>query len=129
MSAPIIQTVRRLTPPTRHSDVICWEALNPQDKALRETRRLYRASLPAEERIPWRWIKRQVAGRVRWRYGEWQPHLLLARLHRRPPTGSPVVGFTYGAHVPGFGGYMGYIAVSQEQRGHDRVRQDFRAQH
>jgi GNAT superfamily N-acetyltransferase len=118
MSLQTLNTRRKLSSPVRKSDVLIWEAFDPDDKALWEARRLYKEGLPPEERIPWRWIRHQIEGRVRAREGEWKSHLLLARLNRPKGLIDPVVGFTYGAHVPGFGGYMGYIAVSKAHRGH-----------
>jgi GNAT superfamily N-acetyltransferase len=101
----------------RLADVICWEALDPGDKTLRQARRLYKASLPAEERIPWRWIKHKVADRCSSCLDERNWHLFLAGPRRRSGSARPVVGLTYGAHVAGFGGYVSYIAVSEEYRG------------
>jgi GNAT superfamily N-acetyltransferase len=73
--------------------------------------------LPPEERIPWRWIKHKVADRRSRCLDEGNWHLFLAGLRRRSGPARPVVGLTYGAHLAGFGGYLSYIAVSEEHRG------------
>jgi ribosomal protein S18 acetylase RimI-like enzyme len=112
-----VESAPRSATPFRLTDVICWEALDPGDKTLRQARRLYKASLPAEERIPWRWIKHKVANRRSRCLDEGSWHLLLAGLRRQRGAARPVVGLTYGAHLPGFGGYVSYIAVSEEHRG------------
>ncbi|MBL8797252.1 MAG: GNAT family N-acetyltransferase [Planctomycetia bacterium] len=99
----------------RPPEVVCWEALDPKSDEVRQARTLYKQCLAADERIPWRWIKQSLAGRLNWRWDEWTCHLLLAGLRQR--SARPVLGFTYGAHIPDFGGYLSYIAVDPRQRG------------
>src|SRR4051812_16807026 len=95
------------------SEFICWEALDPEDPALDRARHLYETTQDDDERIPWEWIAGAVAERARWRPGRWAPHLLLAapRAGRRVP-----VGFAYGIHLPGYGGYLTYLGVEPGQR-------------
>ncbi len=91
--------------------ILCWEALDPNDPALAEARRLYETAIDPEERIPWAWIESAVRERQGWRPGAWSPHLLLAG-----PRDGPVAGLAYGAHVPDFGGYACYLAVAAGAR-------------
>jgi GNAT superfamily N-acetyltransferase len=97
------------------SGIICWEALDPEDPALRQAHRLYEATQAPEERIPWEWIEAAVGQRRAWRPGEWSPHLLLAG-SRRGGAGGPVLGFAYGIHLPGYSGYVTYLGVAPSQR-------------
>jgi GNAT superfamily N-acetyltransferase len=96
--------------------IVCWEALDPDDPALDQARRLYEATLEPAERIPWEWIAGAVAGRAAWRPGTWGPHLLLAAPRHGSRTAA-VAGFAYGAHVPNYGGYACYLGVDPHQRG------------
>lgn len=108
-----------VAPSTRRSPVVCWEALDPRGQDLRRARRLYKDCLAADERIPWRWIKEQVAGRCSRRWGDWMCHLLLAGMPpRHPDEDARVMGFAYGAYIPDYGGYLAYIAVAERYRGH-----------
>jgi ribosomal protein S18 acetylase RimI-like enzyme len=101
----------------RARDVVCWELLDPEDAFLAEARRLYETILEPAERIPWAWIEQAVAARRQWQPGEWSPHLLLAAPRaRRGPSARPV-GFAYGVHVPGYGGYACYLGVDAQHRG------------
>jgi GNAT superfamily N-acetyltransferase len=108
-----------LSPRGAHSvrmpDVVCWEALDPKSDEVWQARKLYKECLAADERIPWRWIKQSLTGRLNSRRDEWTCHLLLAGLRRRSAR-RPVLGFTYGAHIPDFGGYLSYIAVGPRHR-------------
>jgi ribosomal protein S18 acetylase RimI-like enzyme len=97
--------------------VVCWEALDPDDPAVDQARRLYEATMEPAERIPWDWIAGAVAGRAGWRPGTWSPHLLLAAPRLRSRAGR-VLGFAYCAHVPEYGGYACYLGVDPDQRGH-----------
>jgi GNAT superfamily N-acetyltransferase len=98
------------------NEVVCWEALDPDDPAVDQARRVYEATLEPAERIPWDWIAGAVAGREAWRPGAWSPHLLLAAPRRRSWAGR-VLGFAYGAHVPDYGGYACYLGVDPHHRG------------
>jgi GNAT superfamily N-acetyltransferase len=100
----------------RAGDTVCWELLDPEDPALAEARRLYETTLEPAERIPWEWVARAVAARRHWRPGEWSPHLLLAARRTGRGDARPL-GFAYGAHVPGFGGYACYLGVDAQHRG------------
>jgi hypothetical protein len=97
-------------------EVVCWELLDPGEPALDEARRLYETTLDPAERIPWAWVAQAVTARQSWRPGEWSPHLLLvARRANRVAAPRPI-GFAYGAHVPGYGGYACYLGVDARHR-------------
>jgi GNAT superfamily N-acetyltransferase len=96
--------------------VVCWEALDPNDAAVEQARRVYEATLDPAERIPWDWIAGAVANRTTWRPGTWSAHLLLAAPRHRATRG-PVTGFAYGLHVPDYGGYACYLGVDPQHRG------------
>jgi hypothetical protein len=93
------------------NEIICWEALDPDDPALAGARRLYETAIDPAERIPWAWLASAVRGRAGWRPGAWAPHLLLAGERR-----GPVAALAYGAHVPDYGGYACYLAVDARRR-------------
>ncbi len=97
--------------------IVCWEVRDPNDDALGEARRLYEATLDPAERIPWQWIAGAVAGRLRWRPGERCAHLILAADRSRRGTAGRPLGFVYGTHLPGYGGYACYLGVDARQRG------------
>jgi GNAT superfamily N-acetyltransferase len=101
----------------RAGDIVCWELLHPEDPALAEAHRLYETTLEPAERIPWEWIVQGVAARQHWRPGEWSRHLLLAARRSGRGAGSAPVGFAYGVHVPGLGGYACYLGVEKAHRG------------
>jgi GNAT superfamily N-acetyltransferase len=98
-------------------DLVCWEALEADDPALADVRRLYEAALDPEERIPWAWLGGAVEGRKDWRPGQWARHLVLAGPRTRRGAGRPV-GFAYGLHLPDYGGYACYLAVDPRRRRH-----------
>lgn len=104
-----------LTPPA--PEVVCWEAIHPHGRALRRARRIYKACLPDDERIPWSWLKEGLDRERVWHPERWSCHLLLAGLRRLGEKERRVMGFAYGALVPGFGGYGGYLAVDPRFRG------------
>lgn len=112
INPPLGSTFEQTTP-----EVVCWEALRPRGKALRQARRIYEACLPEEERIPWRWIKEGLSEERVWDGERWSCHLLLAGRRRFGEGKRRVVGFAYGAYVPGFGGYGGYLGVDPHYRG------------
>src|SRR5206468_8632832 len=91
--------------------------LDPGDPALDEARRLYETTLDPAERIPWAWVAQAVAARQSWRPGEWSPHLLLAARRAGRVAAPRPLGFAYGAHVPGYGGYACYLGVDTQHRG------------
>jgi hypothetical protein len=96
-------------------DIICWEALDPDDASVRQAQRLYEQTQPPAERIPWAWIAGAVADRRTWRPGRWSAHLLVAA-PRRPHGQVTIVGFAYGIHLPSYGGYAAYLGVAEGQR-------------
>jgi ribosomal protein S18 acetylase RimI-like enzyme len=100
----------------REPAIACWEALDPDDPAVEQARRLDEGTLEPAERIPWDWIAGAVAGRAGWRPGTWSAHLLLAAPRLGSRTG-PVIGFAYGIHVPEYGGYACYLGVDPHHRG------------
>jgi hypothetical protein len=87
------------------------EVLDATDPDLGPARLLYEATQAEAERIPWHWIERAAANRRGWRPGRWCAHLILAD----GPVGP--AGFAYGAHVPGYGGYVCYLGVAKPERG------------
>ncbi len=93
------------------SEILCWEGLDPAAAEVEDARRLYEATQPADERIPWEWIVGGVARRVSWRPGVWSPHLLLAS------GGGGIAGFCCGMSHPGWGGYLSYIGTHEGHRG------------
>ncbi|HEY8503740.1 MAG TPA: GNAT family N-acetyltransferase [Gemmataceae bacterium] len=95
--------------------IVCWEALAPEDPVLLEARRLYETTQAPDEQIPWEWIGSAAAKRHSWRPGRWSPHLLLAAPLLNGDIG-PLAGFAYGAHIPGFGGYVCYLGVDPAAR-------------
>jgi ribosomal protein S18 acetylase RimI-like enzyme len=95
----------------------CREVTSPSDPALPATRALYETTLDRAERIPWTWILHGL-GRRRFRHGGWWPHLIVAE----DPDGQ-ALGYFYGAFLPGFAGYAGYLGVSSTARGRGVGRQ------
>src|SRR5947209_18274203 len=106
--------------------LLLWEALDGDNPALEQARRLCEATQAPDEQIPWKWIAGAVEARKEWRPGSWAAHLVLAG--PRPPT-SPkrkredaqgvqgeVSGFAYGIHLPGYGGYLSYLGVDPQRR-------------
>lgn len=98
----------------------CREIVDDADPVLPETRRLYESALDADERIPWEWLARTPGRRAAWKPGQRRAHLVVAEADMRP------VGFGYGAFLPGFGGYVCYVAVRPDARGKGVGEQVFR---
>jgi GNAT superfamily N-acetyltransferase len=96
---------------------LCHEALDPTAPALAQAGALYEATQPADERIPWEWIARSVAGRAARRPGDWCPHLILATSRATRRGAEDVVGFAHGIFLGGLGGYLAYLGVDERQRG------------
>jgi GNAT superfamily N-acetyltransferase len=90
----------------------CWELLNPADPLLAAVRRLYETALDEDERVPWEWLERGVTARAGWRPGGTGKHLIVAGTR----TGE-LAGFVFCLHLPGYGGYLSYVAVADEFRG------------
>jgi ribosomal protein S18 acetylase RimI-like enzyme len=101
--------------PATTPNLLLWEALDADDAVLEQVRQLYEATQEPDEQIPWKWIAGATLARKRWRPGAWAPHLVLAgtRLGKRAQS---VLGFTYGVHLPGYGGYLSYIGVDPARR-------------
>jgi hypothetical protein len=95
--------------------VVCWEVQGGDDALLDGVRRLYETTLDAEERIPWEWVVGAVADRRDWRPGRWSRHLLVAGPRRQRAPARPL-GFAYGLHLPGYGGYACYLGVDPKER-------------
>lgn len=96
--------------------VYCWEPTEPGTPVLEAARSLYERTIDEDERIPWMWIERAVAERPLRRPTGWIKHLILAS--DRPDFDDPkaVVGYAYGAFIPGFGGYLCYVGVDDSAR-------------
>lgn len=95
--------------------MICREALDVADPLMTAAERLYKQTQHPDEAIPWGWITRSVKGRSSWRPGTWGKHLVLASLADREQS-SDLAGFAYGAHLPGYGGYICYVGVDERYR-------------
>jgi GNAT superfamily N-acetyltransferase len=96
--------------------VACWELIDTSDPLLGEVRKLYEATQAQAERIPWEWLQRSVARRAAWRPGDRCPHLLVAAARHADGKLGPAAGFAYGAHIPGYGGYLCYLGVAPASR-------------
>lgn len=76
-------------------------------------RALYESVLDDDERIPWEWLARTPDRRREWQPGQRRSHLVVAHPanEREKPN-----GFGYGAFLPGYGGYVCYLAVDPAAR-------------
>lgn len=101
----------------RCGPLYCWELLDAEHPLLTAVRGLYESALAAEERIPWHWLEGAVKRRAGWRPGGWGVHLLVASPTPEAERPDQLAGFAYAVHLPGFGGYIGYVAVSPQHRG------------
>lgn len=101
---------------SRSDRIFCFEALDVCDPLVRAAERLYEQTQHPDERIPWGWIARSIKGRVGWRPGAWNRHLLVATPSERAADPAALAGFAYGAHLPGYGGYLCYIGVADAVR-------------
>jgi GNAT superfamily N-acetyltransferase len=101
---------------SRSDRIFCFEALSVRDPLVRAAERLYEQTQHPDERIPWGWIARSVKGRSCWRPGSWGKHLLVATPADRPTDPGALAGFAYGAHLPGYGGYLCYVGVDEKFR-------------
>jgi GNAT superfamily N-acetyltransferase len=97
------------------SEIVWWEARDPDDPVLDQARQLYETTLDPAERIPWAWIAEATRRPSRWGDG-WSPHLLLAAPGAGPGPREPVIGFAYGIHLSGYGGYACYLGVEPGHR-------------
>ncbi len=96
--------------------IVCWEPTELGTPILDAARSLYERTIDADERIPWMWIERAVGERHLRRPTGWAKHLLLAS--EGPDVDDPrsLVGYAYGAFIPGFGGYLCYVGVAESAR-------------
>jgi GNAT superfamily N-acetyltransferase len=101
---------------SRSDRIFCFEALDVRDPLVRAAESLYERTQHPDERIPWGWIARSIKGRSGWRPGLWGKHLLVATPADRPTDPNALAGFAYGAHLPGYGGYLCYIGVAEAFR-------------
>ncbi|MCU0704090.1 MAG: GNAT family N-acetyltransferase [Fimbriiglobus sp.] len=97
--------------------MFCWELVDAADPLLPEVRNLYEAALDEDERVPWEWLERGVKSRAGWRPGDSGRHLIVAA--SQPNTSDPadLAGFVFCVHLPGYGGYLSYVAVADRFRG------------
>ncbi len=102
---------------TRKQRTYCWEILHDADPLLPAVRELYESALSPDERVPWEWLERGVKSRGEWRPGGWGKHLIVASPQRETTDPERLVGFAFAAHIPGYGGYLSYIAVADPFRG------------
>jgi GNAT superfamily N-acetyltransferase len=102
---------------TRKQRTYSWEILHAADPLLPAVRELYESALPSDERVPWEWLERGVKTRGEWRPGGWGKHLIVASPQRETTDPERLAGFAFAAHVPGYGGYLSYIAVADQFRG------------
>lgn len=95
--------------------VMCWEPTDAADPVVRAAGKLYEDTLDADERIPWAWIERSVGDRAGRKPGGWARHLILAA-DGRTDDPAALMGYAYGAFLPGYGGYLCYVGVAEAAR-------------
>lgn len=102
----------KLRPPRTY----CWEVVHESDPLLPAVRELYESALDADERVPWDWLERGVKSRAGWRPGGSGKHLIVASPD--PETSDParLAGFAFAMHLPGYGGYVSYVATADAFR-------------
>jgi GNAT superfamily N-acetyltransferase len=100
----------------RSDRIFCFEAFDVNDPLVRRAEQLYDQTQHPDERIPWGWIARSLKGRADWRPGAWGRHLLVATPADSPTEPGSLAGFAYGAHLPGYGGYVCYLGVDETFR-------------
>ena len=93
-----------------------WELLNTSDPLLPAVRGLYESALESDERVPWEWLERGVKSRSEWRPGGSNRHLIVASPERGTDRPEKLAGFAFVSHLPGYGGYLSYLAVADEFR-------------
>ena len=98
--------------------VVVWEAFDAADPLVTAAGALYEKTLAADERIPWMWIEQSVQDRTKSkpRPGGWSRHLLLAAPEGSQDDPEALAGYVYGALLPGYGGYLCYVGVSEWAR-------------
>lgn len=88
------------------------------DPLLPAVRDLYERTLDRDERVPWDWLERGVKTRGDWQPGNgWAKHLIVASPHSGTRNPARVAGFAFVVHIPGYGGYVSYLAVAEAYRG------------
>ena len=108
-----------MCPMTTNIAIHCWEPTLADHAILPRAQMLYERALDADERIPWAWIERGLI-EPEPADGSWRKHLILAR------AGDDIAGLVYGAYLPGFGGYLCYVAVDDRFRQHGVATQLYR---
>ncbi len=91
--------------------IYCWELIDPADALLPAVRELYETALDEDERVPWEWLERGVSSRAGWRPGGNGKHLIVACTEE-----SDLTGFVFCTHLPGYGGYLSYVASRPQFR-------------
>jgi GNAT superfamily N-acetyltransferase len=99
------------------TELVCWEALDAAHPTMAQARRLYEATQPLDEQIPYGWISGAVGRRKDWRPGRWATHLHLAGPRGAAKEPETVTGFANSLHLPGYGGYLTYVGVEPAARG------------
>jgi hypothetical protein len=107
--------------PSTNPPIHCHELLSDTDELLAAVRILYETALDAAERVPWEWLERGVKTRRDWKPGTTNKHLMVATT----PTGE-LAGFAFGLYLPGYGGYISYVAVEAGLRGQGVANKLFR---
>ena len=92
--------------------IYCWELFDHADPLMAAVRRLYETALDEDERVPWEWLERGVKSRMAWRPGGNGRHLIVAGTEV-----GELAGFVFCMHLPGYGGYLSYVAVNDRSRG------------
>ena len=107
-----------LTRTAKKSRLYCWEVLDPSDPLLPAVRGLYESALEPEERIPWAWLERAVSSRADWRPGgqAWSKHLIVASTEAETTHPDRLAGFCFAVYLPGYGGYVSYVATAERFR-------------
>ncbi len=96
--------------------IVCRDATDLTDPLVRAAEGLYNSTQHPDERIPWGWIARSLKGRSTARPGGTGRHLLLATPEEYADDPTHLAGFTYGSHIPGYGGYVSYLGVADTYR-------------
>ena len=110
----------------RLQNVSCWEPTDVTDPFVPAAGRLYERTLDPDERIPWEWIERGIAGRSV-RTAGWRRHLILAAPGGPAARPDALAGYAFGAFIPGYGGYLSYMGVDEAARGAGVGRKLFEA--
>lgn len=101
----------------RQDRLFCWEILHSADSLLPAVRELYETALEHDERVPWEWLERGVKTRNDWRPGGWGKHIVVASPEPETKDQHRLAGFASVVHIPGYGGYLSYLAVNEAFRG------------